>query len=73
MSDKEAVRAAGFTEEALNNPRDEFGLVLLCAFNGIKPGQAPPGWYFHPNHSSAEAWKRVADAARAYLERGNDA
>lgn len=59
----EDFRAAGFTANAADHPRDEIALRLLCAFNGVDPRIAPPTWWFHPCESSKEAWKRVADEA----------
>ena len=67
----EELRAVGFTPEARHHPRDELSLVMLCAFNNIKPEQAPPAWWFFPHHDSAQAWDRVAKAARAYIEKEN--
>ncbi len=58
------LRAAGFAEDAKGYPRDEVALRLLCAFVGVDWKTAPPGWWFHPNESTQEAWKRVADEAR---------
>ncbi len=60
----EQLHAAGFTPRCREWPRDEVALRLLCAFNGVDPKLAPPGWWFHPGNESIEAWKRVADAAR---------
>src|SRR4051812_45811737 len=57
-----AVREAGFTEAALAFPRSEAGLVALCAFNGIKPEQAPPGWRYWPNAGMKACWERVIEA-----------
>ena len=54
-----AVRDAGFTGHALQFPRSEAGLVALCAFNGIKVEQAPPGWRYWPNAAMKAAWERV--------------
>lgn len=56
------------TGEARNYPRDEFAFRLLCAFNGVKPEQAPKAWRYFPNEWVSEAWKRVADEAMAILE-----
>lgn len=50
-----AVREAGFMEGALRFPRSRDGLVALCAFNGIKPEQAPPGWRYWPNAAMKSA------------------
>lgn len=62
------LRAVGFTSAARQYPRDEIAMRLLCAFNGVKPGQAPPGWWFYPNNASHEAWKRVADEAKVIFQ-----
>lgn len=59
-----ALRKAGFTTEAIRYPRDALALKLLCAFNGIPPDSAPPGWAFFPNDRTMAAWERVAAAAR---------
>ena len=56
------LRAAGFS--GMVSIRDEVALRLLCAFVGVDPKLASPGWWAHPNASSREAWKRVADEAR---------
>jgi hypothetical protein len=60
-----AVRAAGFTSEALKYPRSEAGLLALCAFNGIRPDQAPRGWRYWPNPAMKAAWERVIAALAA--------
>jgi len=67
MSDKleipyEKLRQAGFTQMA--SKRDEIALRLLCAFVGVDWRLAPPAWWAHPNDSSRDAWKRVADEAK---------
>jgi hypothetical protein len=59
------LRDAGFMPQSRAYPRDETALRLLCAFVGINWKIAPPGWWFHPNEATQEAWKRVADEARA--------
>jgi hypothetical protein len=66
-----AVRNAGFTEGALRYPRDDIGLRMICAFNGIQPEQAPRGWHYWPNAGTQKAWERVATALRN-KERTND-
>jgi hypothetical protein len=66
------LRASGFAHDATAYPRDEVALRLLCAFVGVDWKSAPPGWWFHPNQSTQEAWKRVADEARAIFG-GHDA
>lgn len=53
------LRAAGFSGHV--GARDEMALRLLCAFNGVDPANAPPGWKCHPNESTKAAWQRVAN------------
>lgn len=60
-----AVRDAGFAEAALAYPRSREGLIALCAFNGIRPEQAPRGWHYWPNAAMRDAWERVIAALRA--------
>jgi hypothetical protein len=62
MREAHACREAGFTADALRYPRSEAGLVALCAFNGIRPDQAPRGWHYWPNEGTKKAWERVIDA-----------
>lgn len=62
-----ACREAGFMPAALNYPRDELALKMLCAFNGVDPSKAPDGWRYFPNPATAKSWGRVADAARAHI------
>lgn len=64
MAEAHYCREAGFTIEALNYPRSPDGLAALCAFNGIKPEQAPRGWNYWPNVSTKKAWERVIDALK---------
>lgn len=54
----EDLRAAGFSGHA--GARADLALRLLCAFNGVDPAKAPPGWKVHPNESTKAAWERVA-------------
>lgn len=61
----EEFRLAGFSADALNYPRDRLAFEMLCAFNGVKPEQAPKGWGYFPNEGTKAAWHRVANAARA--------
>lgn len=63
------LRQAGFTTEAIRYPRDPLALAMLCAWNNVKPEQAPPGWAFHPNDKNFEAWERVATVARHHLQK----
>jgi hypothetical protein len=65
-TEMQAVRDAGFTEEALHYPRSEEGLIALCAFNGIGPEQAPPGWRYWPNKGMKACWERVIEALREH-------
>jgi hypothetical protein len=62
MREAHAVREAGFTIDALNYPRSREGLIALCAFNGIKPEQAPRGWHYWPNPQMKKSWERVIEA-----------
>lgn len=48
--------------------RSSLALAMLCAWNGIEPGQEPPAWWHHPSDANRIAWERVAAAARAYIE-----
>ena len=59
-----AVREAGFTDEALKYPRSRDGFIALCAWNGVKPEQAPLGWRFAPNKAAYHAWERVVLALK---------
>lgn len=68
VASAQELRDAGFAADANTLPRDEQALRLLCAFNGVDPIQAPPGWWFHPNESSKAAWHRVLVAARQIVE-----
>lgn len=62
MRELHYVREAGFSEQALNYPRSHFGLIALCAFNGIEPSMAPPGWKYWPNEAMKKSWTRVIRA-----------
>ena len=65
------LRDAGFS--GMVGTRDDVALRLLCAFVGVDPTLAPPGWWAHPNESSKAAWKRVADEARRIFGRDDEA
>lgn len=56
-------RSVGFTDYARHFPRDEAGLVLLAAFNNVRPDQLTEAMKFYPNESTQMAWQRVAEAA----------
>ncbi len=56
-------------EETDDLKRDDFALRLLCAFNGVDPALAPPEWWFYPNPSVRDGWKRVAAEALSSAER----
>lgn len=43
------LREAGFTSAARSYPLSREGFLWLCHWNGVKPEQAPPGWYYAPN------------------------
>lgn len=62
----QAVRDAGFTEEALRHPKDELGFLMLCAWNNCPPERAPRGWRYWPNEPTKRAWERVAKAVIEY-------
>ena len=62
----EQFRAIGFTDEAANYPRDDLALAMFAAFNGVTVEQLPEAMRYFPNEATARAWKRVADATRAY-------
>jgi len=47
--------------------RTDLALAMLCAWNNIRPDQAPPEWWNHPDDLNRIAWERVAEAARAHL------
>lgn len=61
-ANQQQIRDAGF--DGAVGHRDEVALRLLCAFNGVDWQKAPPGWWVHPNESTKDAWRRVADEAR---------
>lgn len=52
-------RDAGFTGQARDFPRTHRQFVMLCAFNGVDPTQAPEAWKFFPNVAAKLAWERV--------------
>ena len=56
-------RSVGFTDDAINYPRDDVALTLFAAFNGVRVDQLPEAMRYFPNEATAKAWKRVADAA----------
>lgn len=62
----EQLRDAGFS--GIESYRDEVALRLLCAFNGVDPVKAPPGWSAHPNASTRKAWERVAAEAEQIFD-----
>lgn len=62
MSEIQACRDAGFTEEALKYPRSRKGLIALCAFNGIPVDKAPRGWHYWPGKGMKVMWERVIEA-----------
>ena len=63
----EEFRAVGFTGAARNFPRDELALVMLAAFNGVRPDQLTPAMRYFPNEATKRAWTNVAAAAEAFL------
>jgi hypothetical protein len=64
MAEAHACREAGFTINALHYPRSREGVIALCAFNGIRPEQAPRGWHYWPNPGMKTCWERVIAALR---------
>jgi hypothetical protein len=57
-----AVRDAGFTTDAFAFPRDEAGMLAICAFNNCPRERAPRGWHYYPNAGTKKAWERVIAA-----------
>jgi len=53
--------------EAISIPRSSLALAMLCAWNNIPEGQAPPDWWSHPSDQNRMAWERVAEAARKHI------
>jgi hypothetical protein len=51
-------------------PRTELAMRMLCAWNNLPIGSAPPEWFAHPSDQNRMAWERVAQAAADYLEEG---
>ena len=51
--------------------RDPLALAMISAWCGVTPDQAPKNFGWHTCQSTADAWKRVADAARAHIEQEN--
>lgn len=60
-------RSVGFTDYARHFPRDEAGLVLLAAFNNVRPDQLTEAMKFYPNEATKAAWERVASAAEQFF------
>jgi hypothetical protein len=42
----DALRAAGFTADAISYPHSEVAFRWLCRFNGVEPKDAPIAWRF---------------------------
>jgi len=61
MLDQE-FRDAGFTEQARKYPRTKIEFEAICAWNNIKPDDAPEAWRYFPNESTQNAWRRVIEA-----------
>jgi hypothetical protein len=67
MSEKtEQAAKVGATPADIS--RSPLALAMLCAWNNIPEGQAPPAWWSHPNDQNRIAWERVAEAARKHIE-----
>jgi hypothetical protein len=64
MAEAHYCREAGFSTDALHYPRSREGLIALCAFNNIKPEQAPRGWHYWPNKGMQACWERVIAAIK---------
>jgi len=52
---------------AADPSRSPLALAMLCAWNNIPEGQAPPEWWNHPSDQNRLAWERVAEAARKHI------
>ena len=61
------MRAVGYTEAALEHPKDGLGLIMMAAWCNVRPDQLPFGARFDPSGSSEKAWARVGASALAYL------
>lgn len=62
------LRAVGFADNAAQYPRDDLGLVMMAAWLNVRVDQLPTGARYMPNSSSVQAWKRVGEAAIAFLK-----
>lgn len=62
-----ALRAVGFTADAVQYPRGELALRMFAAFNGVTTDKLPEGFRYFPNEATQNAWQRVADAAEAFF------
>lgn len=62
-------RAIGYTNAARQYPMDDpLAVVMFAAWVGVEPDKLPEAMRYNPNQWSADAWARVASAARKYLE-----
>lgn len=61
-------RSVGFTDAAIDYPRDDLALAMFAAFNGVTVDQLPDAMKFFPNESTARAWGRVAEAAEKFID-----
>ena len=50
--------------------RDELAIVMIAAWVGVTPDQLPPEMRAHTCPATAEAWTRVANAAREFISKG---
>src|SRR5687768_5176345 len=57
----EEFRAVGFTGAAAELPRDELAIVMLAAFNGVRPDQLTEPMKYFPNEATKRAWTNVAE------------
>ena len=45
----EQLRAAGFTDHAMNHPRSEMGARYIASFNGVSFARIPAAWCYASN------------------------
>lgn len=51
-------RDAGYSAAAINFPLSDAAFAHLCAFNGIRPDQAPRAWRYSPNATVRDYWEQ---------------
>ena len=71
---EQEFRDIGFTEDAVNYPRDEYGLAAIAAWNNISVEELPPALHYYPNDHMRTVWERVIQAIKeiAYDEAVQD-